>query len=103
MYDSLILLCSPTLTRDTSGRDRLTYDWAKAKELFAEVRSISQTEFYSAAQSDLRPEYKFVISDWYDYGGEDRVRYEGREYTVIRTFRDGMKLEIVVKREVQNG
>lgn len=67
------------------------------RDVFAELRSISQTEHYQAAAVDYHPEYKFVI-DYLDYQAETLVEHEGTLYRVVRTFRAGQALEIVVER-----
>lgn len=68
------------------------------REVFAELRSISQTEHYQAAAVDYHPELKFVIADYLDYQAETLVEHEGTLYRVLRTFRAGQELEIVVER-----
>lgn len=73
--------------------------------LFAELKSIGQSEFYQAQSVGLKPEIKFVIADYLDYQNEQIVKYQpfnGTEekYSVIRTYRTGNALEIVCKRGV---
>lgn len=69
------------------------------REVFAEIRSIGMREKYEALQAGLDPEYTFVIADYYDYENETEIEYEGRRYRVIRTYRSGTSLEIVVTRD----
>lgn len=71
---------------------------AGRREVFCALRSIGQSEFYQAYATDYRPELKFVIADYLDYSGETLIEYEGVTYRVIRTFRAGQELEIVVAR-----
>ena len=68
------------------------------REVFAELRSISQTEHYQAAAVDYHPELKFILADYLDYQAETLVDHEGTLYRVLRTFRTGHTLEIVVER-----
>ena len=68
------------------------------REVFAELRSISQTEHYQAAAVDYHPELKFILADYLDYQAETLVDHEGTLYRVLRTFRAGQTLEIVVER-----
>ena len=64
MYDSVITLISETDTVDEYG-DTVTTQ--TTRNIFAEVQSISQTEFYQAQALGLKPEIKFVIADFADY------------------------------------
>ena len=60
--------------------------------------SIGLTEFYQAQATNYRPELKFVLADYLDYQGETYIRYNRDLYVVIRTYRTGQELEIVVGR-----
>lgn len=64
--------------------------------VFAQVKSVGMKEAYEAMTLGLKPEYTFVIADYYDYQGEEVVIYEEKEYRVLRTYRTGNALEIVV-------
>lgn len=66
------------------------------REVFAELRSIGQSEFYQAQATGYKPELKFVLADYLDYDGETLVEYTSTLYRVLRTFRAGQSLEIVV-------
>ena len=68
------------------------------RTVFCGVRSIGQKEFYEAQAVDFYPEIKFVLADHLDYEGERLVEYKGQLYSVLRTFRTGQELEIVVAR-----
>ena len=68
------------------------------REVFASLRSIGQAEFYQAHAIDYRPELKFVLADHLDYQGESLVEHDGTLYRVLRTYRVGRELEIVVTR-----
>lgn len=76
------------------------------RTVFAELRSIGQSEFYQAQASGLKPEIKFILSDYLEYQNEKIIRYKAfdkdveEEYTVLRTYRNNNMLEIVCKRGV---
>ena len=70
------------------------------REVFAKLGSIGQKEFYQAHAVGLQPELKFVLADYLDYSGETLVEYDGQRYRVLRTYRDGLELELIVYREV---
>ena len=55
--------------------------------VYAEARSIGQTEFYQAETAGLRPEIKFVITDYLDYQGQQYLVHDGTRYTVLKTYR----------------
>lgn len=122
MYNSLIYLITEVATVDEYGDMVIV---KTKKPVFAEVKSIGQKEFYEAAAVGMKPEIKFVIADFLDYSGEQKLEYEpfsldpsvlpGQslpsdeeyparskmiEYNVIRTYRTGLELEIVCSRGV---
>lgn len=69
-----------------------------SRTVFCGVRSIGQKEFYEAQAVDFYPEIKFILADHLDYEGERLCEYKGQRYSVLRTFRTGQELEIVVAR-----
>ena len=102
MYDSIITLITETNTVDEYG-DTVTVETERT--IFAEVKSIGQTEFYQAQAVGLKPEIKFLIADFADYQNEKKLKYTsfgGTEdiYTVLRTYRTKNQLEIVCKRGI---
>ena len=62
--------------------------------VYCEVRSIGMNEFYKAAEAGLAPSVAFVLADRAEYQGERRLTWHGRPYQIIRTFTDGIKIEI---------
>lgn len=72
------------------------------RDVFCEVASVGQKEFYQAHAVGLQPEIKFILADYLDYNGEMYVSYNGTRYKVLRTYRKGQELEITVIREVNN-
>ena len=69
-----------------------------SRTVFCSLRSIGQKEFYAAQAVDVYPEMKFVLADYLDYGNELLVEYDGRRYRVLRTYRTGQEIELVVVR-----
>lgn len=55
-------------------------------EVFAEVMSVSQNEFYKAKQNGLEPELVFMLTDYGDYNGEKVFLYDDERFRVIRTY-----------------
>lgn len=56
-------------------------------EILCEIRSVTRSEFYSAAQSGLTPSLALRISHAVDYNGQKLVEVEGDLYSVIRAYR----------------
>ena len=55
-------------------------------EVFADVMSVSQNEFYKAMQNGLEPQLVFQLTDYGDYHGEKVFLYEDQRMRVIRTY-----------------
>lgn len=87
-----------TLVARTLASDGYTVAEETRREVFCRLASIGQSEFYQAQATDLRPELKFIIADYYDYAGEYLCIYEGTWYRIIRTYRNGQELEITVQK-----
>ena len=103
MFDSVITLMKETNTVDEYGDTVQTFT---ERQVFADVKSIGHTEFYQAEAVGLKPEIKFLIADFADYEGEKKLKYTpfgGSEqiYTVLRTYRNKINLEIVCARGIE--
>ena len=78
------------------------------KEIFCNIMSIGQREFYDAQTVGAKPELKIVIADYYDYNDEEDiivVDYRGKtRYQVLRTYRvlGSNELEITLYGGVRN-
>lgn len=93
MKNDLVSLKSVTTTVDEIGDTVPTVVW---KEIFAEKKSIKQSEFYQAQSVGIKPEITFVIHPS-EYENELEVKYNDKIYKVIRTYQtDNENLEIVV-------
>ena len=53
--------------------------------VFAQISSVSQTEFFSGGRMGLQPSLKAVIYD-FEYNDEPIVKWNGKLYSVYRTF-----------------
>lgn len=70
------------------------------KEIFAERKSIKQSEFYQAHTAGLKPEMVFLIHPS-EYEEKTGVRYNNKQYKVIRTYeKDCETLELVVEGDI---
>lgn len=103
MYNEVIKLVAEAKSVDEYG-DTIAVE--TERKVFAELKSIGQSEFYQAHAVGLKPEIKFVLSDYLEYANEKIVKYqafnqtEEEAYTVLRTYRNGNELELVCKRGI---
>lgn len=104
MYNEIIVLVAEKRLINEYGDAEIQ---TNEREVFAELKSIGQSEFYQAQSTGLKPEIKFIIPDYLEYHNEKKIKYQAfnedaeEEYTVIRTYRNGNSLEIVCKRGVE--
>ena len=92
----VLTLIAQTTSTDQYGNEVAT---EAEKQVFCEVDSITQTEFYQAANTELNPEYKFTIF-FGDYNGQPIVEYNGLRYAIYRSYRTGDDLELYVERKI---
>lgn len=96
----VITLVSGEITVDKYGIPQPEHE---TKDVYARVESVSAAEFFGGGQNGLKPELRFLVSAW-DYSGEPVVRYQGRPYSVYRTFRRTVDLmELYAERRVGVG
>lgn len=95
MYDTLKLI-NQVVGVDAFGREEIT---ETKREIYCKVDSISQTEFFAAADTELNPEYRFIIF-FGDYNGESVCEFGGTRYAIYRTYRDGDDLELYAERKI---
>ena len=71
----------------------------KKTDVFAQVDSVTRSEFFEGGRNGLNPEFRFTMFGP-DYNGEKIVEYNGDRYAVYRTFvaRTDV-LELYVQRE----
>lgn len=66
-----------------------------SRQVFANKKSIRQSEFYQAQATGLKPEVMFEVRTE-EYRDESILIYEGKEYNIIRTYdKNGEITEIV--------
>lgn len=68
------------------------------KQVFAEKKSVRQSEFYVAYQVGLNPSLVFVVDvrDFENTLEPTEVIYNDKTYTIIRTYCTGATVEIIV-------
>lgn len=55
------------------------------RKVFAEVTSVSQSEWFEGGRNGLNPQLRFRVFR-YDYNGEKVLKYENTYYTIYRTY-----------------
>ena len=92
----VITLISETKTQDANGV------WQTAtseRDVFAQVNSVTASEFFDGGRNGLNPEFRFVVF-FADYQGERIVKYKGATYAVYRTYHARTDaLELYVERK----
>ena len=98
-WSDMIELVHETKTRNKYG-DAVTN--RTYRPVFANKKSIRQSEFYQAQTTDLRPEIMFEIRAA-EYDGEERVRYVEKEINLESNtlLESPIELDTVNSREYQ--
>lgn len=92
LFRDVISLITVTTTENELGD---TIEVSTERQVFADKQSVRQSEFYQAAATGLRPELMFVVRT-IEYNGETKLKYNGKEYSIIRTYdKDGELTELV--------
>ena len=102
MYNDIIKLISESTTINDYGDHVIE---KTERTVFCRVSSVGQSEFYQAQAVGLKPEIKFILSDYFEYHNEKELKYQpydGEEelYKVIRTYRNNNELEIVCNKGI---
>lgn len=101
MYDyELTLIGVSEWMRDSNGNH---IPKETQTTILCDLKSVTRSEFYSAAQAGLNPEQVFEING-FEYNGETEVEFLGERYSVIRTYRTNYEtLELTCERKSKNG
>ena len=99
MYDHELVLIGESYEMDEWGNQVAVETHIP---ILCQVKSVSRQEFYAAAQSGLKPEIVFVVHA-YEYNDERKVEFEGKKYSVVRTYRaDFEEMELVCEEVISN-
>lgn len=95
---TVITLISDTRTQDDNGVWR---DGARtSRDVFAQVDSVTRSEFFAGGQNGLKPEYRFTLF-FGDYDGESELVYNGVTYSIYRSYYDrNDDVELYVEKKV---
>lgn len=99
-YDHELALITETIIEDGIGNQIAT---ETETAILCGRKSVSRREFYDAAVSGLKPQEVFVVHG-YEYGGQEKVKFGGQKYNVIRAYAvDFEETELVCERVIGNG
>lgn len=84
MDTTINLLTAASYTTDANGIRRPTA--AEPRMVFAQVGSVSRSEFYQAGRAGFSPAFVFSVFAG-DYHGEGTLEYNGETFAVYRTYR----------------
>ena len=102
MFEGTAILKKAVVTQDEALNEIETY---AERTVFVRPRSVYASEFYQAAAVGLKPSLTLVLASFADYEGEKLVEYNGKEYTVTRTYQrpDRDSVELTLEERVVNG
>lgn len=83
MYNHELTLFGYEITKDEIGNEIPT---PVKRKVLCRVADIGSSEFYNAQVTGLKPSAKFIIHE-FEYAGEKEVMFEGKKYSVLRTYR----------------
>ena len=96
MRSDVITLVAVTRTQNEYGQ------WIASettKQVYCDVDSVTQSEFFEGGRNGLNPEYRFTMF-FADYNDEPIVEYKSKRYSVYRTYlKRNDKLELYVERK----
>ena len=82
MRSNVAYLVGYTYTKDAYG---VLQRSETKRKVFADVSSVSASEFFEGGRNGLKPALRFTIFA-YDYKGEDVIECDGVQYSVYRTY-----------------
>lgn len=94
---------SDVITLITQSRTQNDYGvWETTEttsDIYAQVESVSQSEFFEGGRNGLNPAYKFIVYA-FEYNGETIISYNNERFGVYRTYRTKTDmLELYVERK----
>lgn len=84
----MITLISETKSQNQYGVYESTYT---RKNVYAAVNSASAKEFFEGGKIGIRPDFRMTVFGG-DYDGEEVLEYDGKLYSIYRTYQSGTDL-----------
>jgi len=99
-YDHELTLIGVMYDKDEWGNQ---IEITTERTILCSLQSVKRNEFYNASVSGHKPELVFIIHS-YEYDNEQKVRFEGKEYNVIRNYRKSFEeMELICEAVIGNG
>lgn len=97
MKDGVLTLIGYKLIQNSKGA------WVESnpnpREVFCQVSSVTRQEFFDGGRNGLNPSFVFRVFAG-DYCGEELCEYEGRPYSIYRTYlSDSDYMELYAERK----
>ena len=94
---NVVTLISETYAADSIGQQIAT---EVRHDVFCNVASVTQTEWFSGGQNGIKPEYKVTMFSP-DYEGQKIVEFNSVKYGVYRTYlRQDELIELYLEKKV---
>lgn len=74
-----------TITTEKDELNQVVEKTRSSASIFAEVSSVSQSEFFSGGRLGLQPSLKAVIYD-FEYNEEPILKFNNKLYSIYRTY-----------------
>lgn len=100
MFSEVVTLLSEVETIDEYGDIVKTYN---EREVFARMDRVYLSETLQAMAQGLERQFRFTLSDYFDYEDEEELLYEGKKYKIINVQRIGTRLELNCTGGIENG
>lgn len=101
MYNYELILIGGKYIRDSSGN--YVFQETSKTPVLCDLKSVTRSEYYSAAQAGLNPEEVFEING-FEYSQEPEVEFMGERYSVIRAYRTTYEtIELTCGRKSKHG
>ncbi len=82
MFNKIVELISVSYTQDSIGQQT---ELKTFRRVYAKLKSVPQSEFFSAGQSSIKPSGVFIVRTA-EYKGETKLKYNGLIYSIYRTY-----------------
>lgn len=100
MFKELITLISTVESTNDMGDPIKTP--VRRENIYADRKSIRQSEFYQAAVAGLKPQITFIIRT-IEYNQEPLLEYNSKPFTIIRTYEKEDEFIELICQGVVNG
>ena len=95
-----------TIVTETDDLNQIIEEERTTASVFAEVRSVSQSEFFEGGRLGFQPELQISMY-YFEYNNEKIVEVNGKRYSVYRTYNraedDRIELYLEEKEGTANG